>query len=122
MLILISFTRSAPVDVDLVPLKQALDNNDLHALNAYLATLPQRTKNELFKAAGEKFGFQTHEVDAIRYMLAADLAERLHHHSNTAAIRQLLIRWNQPLVSPRSVEHDVQLLFKAAFKLPSKAA
>jgi hypothetical protein len=33
-----------------------------------------------------------------------------------------LLRWNRPLVSLRSVEHDVQLLFKAAFKLPSKAA
>jgi hypothetical protein len=55
-------------------------------------------------------------------MLAADLAQRLHRHSDTAAIRQLLLGWNRPLVSLRSVGHDVQLLFKAAFKLPPKAA
>jgi hypothetical protein len=55
-------------------LKRALDNNDLNALNAYLAALPQRTKNALFKAAGEKFGFITAEGDGVCYMLAADLA------------------------------------------------
>jgi hypothetical protein len=59
---------------------------------------------------------------AVRYMLAADLAQRLHRHSDTSPIRHLLLRWNRPLVSLRRVGHDVQLLFKAAFKLPSKAA
>jgi hypothetical protein len=103
-------------------LKRALDNNDLNALNAYLAALPQRTKNALFKAAGEKFGFITAEGDGVRYTLAADLAQRLHRHSDTSPIRHLLLRWNRRLVSLRSVGHDVQLLFKAAFKLPSKAA
>jgi hypothetical protein len=59
---------------------------------------------------------------AVRYMLAADLAQRLHRHSDTSPIRHLLLRWNRPLVSLRRVGHDVQLFFKAAFKLPSKAA
>jgi hypothetical protein len=40
----------------------------------------------------------------------------------SAAIRHLLLRWNRPLVSLRRVGHDVQLLFKSAFELPSKAA
>jgi hypothetical protein len=53
--------------IDLMPLKRALDSNDLDALNAYLAGLPQRSKNELFKAA-----------EAVRSMLAADLAQRSH--------------------------------------------
>jgi hypothetical protein len=105
-----------------VPLKRAIDDNDLDALNAYLAALPQRIKNALFFAAGNKFGFKTEEVEAVRYMLAADLAQRLHCHSDTSPIRQILLRWNRPLVSLRSVQHNVQLLFKAAFKLPSKAA
>jgi hypothetical protein len=56
------------------------------------------------------------------YMLAADLAQRLHRHSDTSPIRQVLLRWNRPLVSLRSVERNVQLLFKSAFQLPPKAA
>jgi hypothetical protein len=116
MLGLMSFTRSAPVGMDLVPLKRALDNNDLDALNVYLSALPQRSKNELFKAAGEKFGFKTEEVEAVGYMLAADLAQRLHRYSDTSPIRQLLQRWNWPLVWLRRVEHYAQLLFKGAFK------
>jgi hypothetical protein len=64
--------------IDFMPLKRALDSNDLDALNAYLAGLPQRSENELFKAASEKFGFRAEEVEAVRYMLAADLAQRSH--------------------------------------------
>jgi hypothetical protein len=105
-----------------MPLKRALDNNDLDALNAYLAALPQRSKNELFNAAREQFGFKTEEVEAVRYMLAADLAQRLHRHSDTSAIGHLLLRWNWPLVSLRSVGCDTQQTFKQMFGLPKKAA
>ena len=47
MRILMSSTRSTLMGVDLVPMKLALDHNDLDALNAYLAGLPQRSKNKL---------------------------------------------------------------------------
>ena len=76
----------APFGVDLVPMKQALDNDDLHGLNACLATLTQRVKNDLLRVAGEKFGFATAEVDGVRYKLAADLAQRLYRHSDTRAL------------------------------------
>jgi hypothetical protein len=88
MLILLSSTRFAPIGADLVRLKRALDNNDLHALNAYLAVLPLCTKNALFKAAGERFGFQTHEVEDIRYLLVGDLAQCLDRSSDTTSLKQ----------------------------------
>jgi hypothetical protein len=40
----------------------------------------------------------------------------------SAAIRQLLIRWNRPLVSLRSVVYDTQYSLKEAFGIPRKAA
>lgn len=88
---------SAPLHVNLVPMKRALDNNDLSALNAYLAALPQRVRNELLRVAGEKFSFATAEVEGVRYMLAADLAQRDYRHSDTRALAQLVMRWGKPL-------------------------
>jgi hypothetical protein len=55
-------------------------------------------------------------------VVAANLAHRMHRHSNTAALRQLLLRWNRPLAPLRRIEHHVQLLCKSAFQLPAKAA
>lgn len=113
---------SAPLHVNLVPMKRALDNNDLSALNAYLAALPQRVRNELLRVAGEKFSFATAEVEGVRYMLAADLAQRVYRHSDTRALAQLVMRWGKPLKCLRSAEHDVRQSLKQAFGLHPKAA
>jgi hypothetical protein len=121
MLSLMSFTRSAPVGMDLMPLKRALDANDMDALNTYLAGLPQRSKNELLRLAGEEFGFQTYEVDGVRYMLATELSVGVYRHTNTAALRALLARYRHLLPTLRSVQHDVALFLKKAFKLPPKS-
>lgn len=115
-----SSSAAVPDKVKFTP-HQRQGNGD-EDCNAYLAVLPQRTKNELLRVAGEKFGFITAEVEGVRYMLAADLAQRLYRHSDTSALLKLLGRYNKPLMSLRSVGHHVQHLFKQAFGLPKKAA
>jgi hypothetical protein len=74
------------------------------------------------EAAGNRFGFLTAEVEDVYHMLAADLSQWLHRSSNTSALRQLLLRWNRPLISLRSVAYDTQHSLKEAFGLPKRAA
>jgi hypothetical protein len=83
--------------------------------------LPQRSKNELFRRAGEEFGFETYEVDGVRYMLATELSLRVCQHTHTSGLRKLLARYGHPLISLRSVGHDVALFLKQSFKLPPKS-
>ena len=108
--------------VDLAPLKRALDANDLNALNAFLAELLQRRRNELLRLASEESGFETYEVDGVRYMLASELSLRVYRYVNTAALCALLARYDRPLKSLRSAQHDVVLSLKKAFGLHPKAA
>jgi len=55
-------------------------------------------------------------------MLASDLAQRLYQTSNTAALRELLQRYGEPLISLRAVTYDTQQTMKQVFELPPKAS
>jgi hypothetical protein len=65
--------------------------------------------------------FRIH-LKAVWPVLAADLSQRLHRSSNTSALRELLLRWNRPLISLRSVVYDTQHSLKIAFGISKKAA
>jgi hypothetical protein len=82
---------------------------------------PQRSRNELLRLAGEEFGFETYEVEGVRYMLARELSYRLYRTTNISALRKLLLRWRRPLMSIRCVGLDGQHTFKRLFKLANRA-
>jgi hypothetical protein len=65
---------------------------------------------------------QQERLGRVRSMLAVDLAQRWYRTSDTAGLRQLLLRYGKPLVSLRSVDHDGQQTLKQVFDLPPKAS
>ena len=107
--------------MDFVPFQRALERSAVDVVQDYLNTQDRATSNELLRLAGERYGFITYEVEGIRYMLAVDLAQRLHRHSDTSGLAKLLLRYGEPLVSLRSDGHDVRHTLLQAFDLPPKS-
>jgi hypothetical protein len=107
--------------MDFVPFQRVLEPDDVDAVQAYLTAADQATANELLRLAGERYGFLTVDIGGVRYMLPADLAQRLYRSSDTASLAQLLKRYGEPLMSLRSAVYDPRHSLPQAFDLPPKS-
>jgi hypothetical protein len=105
-----------PASTSLVPLKHAIEQDQVSDIHRFLSALPQDTANEWFRLAGDKFGFPTAEIEGIRYGLSRDLSTKIYGH-HSGHLGELLRRYNENVLSLRGFTFNGITLLREAFSL-----
>ena len=106
-------------------LDEAIQNNCLEDVKAYLEAVSLASANDALMAYGQHFNFLTAIVDAPpmdgqAVMLGKDLAKLSYGTPNTAGLKQILSRHGLDLLTIRSITHDVKQFLAERFNLHKK--
>lgn len=105
----------------ILELQIAVMSDDKAGVHAVLDEIDRRTENEMFKKAGEHFGFETMEWNARRIAFRPDLSTVFGYNSESG-LRMLAERYDLEVVQLGWFAQDVRTKAIETFKIEGKVS